>query len=258
MRVDDDGAKRPMQLQRTFLISAAALAIGGLLAAGSLLASPTAEAGDEDCSDFDTQNEAQNFFESHNPSQDPHNLDGDGDGKACETLPCPCADDGAGGGGGGGGGNPGGGGGGSHKPNLKKKARVAEVTDGDTLAVRLKGGERDVRVIGIDTPEVFFGEECGGAEASASMKGLLDPGDRVTLVRDRSQDGMDDFGRLLRYVERGSKDIGRAQIARGWAEVFVFEDPFKRVRSYRKAENSAETADAGVWGKCGGDFHKPL
>lgn len=39
--------------------------------------------GDRDCSDFDTQNEAQEFFESHTG----HRLDGDGDGVACESLP---------------------------------------------------------------------------------------------------------------------------------------------------------------------------
>ncbi len=41
---------------------------------------------DRDCSDFDTQPEAQRFFESRQPG-DPHNLDGDGDGQACESLP---------------------------------------------------------------------------------------------------------------------------------------------------------------------------
>ncbi len=41
---------------------------------------------DQDCSDFDTQPEAQRFFERHQPG-DPHNLDGDGDGQACESLP---------------------------------------------------------------------------------------------------------------------------------------------------------------------------
>jgi endonuclease YncB( thermonuclease family) len=41
---------------------------------------------DRDCSDFDTQPEAQRFFERHQPG-DPHNLDGDGDGQACESLP---------------------------------------------------------------------------------------------------------------------------------------------------------------------------
>jgi len=41
---------------------------------------------DKDCSDFDTQTEAQRFFERHQPG-DPHNLDGNGDGEACESLP---------------------------------------------------------------------------------------------------------------------------------------------------------------------------
>ena len=38
---------------------------------------------DRDCSDFDTQAAAQAFFERHQPG-DPHRLDGDGDGRACE------------------------------------------------------------------------------------------------------------------------------------------------------------------------------
>lgn len=42
---------------------------------------------DRDCSDFSTQREAQIFFEQHDPQNDPHNLDGDGDFIACEELP---------------------------------------------------------------------------------------------------------------------------------------------------------------------------
>lgn len=41
---------------------------------------------DRDCSDFDTQAVAQKFFEANQPG-DPHSLDGDGDGAACEGLP---------------------------------------------------------------------------------------------------------------------------------------------------------------------------
>ena len=40
------------------------------------------------CSDFDTQQEAQAQFEADGgPEEDPHNLDSDGDGIACESLP---------------------------------------------------------------------------------------------------------------------------------------------------------------------------
>lgn len=42
--------------------------------------------GDRDCSDFDTQAAAQEFFEAQGPG-DPHGLDGNGDGEACESLP---------------------------------------------------------------------------------------------------------------------------------------------------------------------------
>ena len=43
---------------------------------------------DRNCSDFDTQAEAQAFFESEGgPALDPHRLDGDGDGIVCVSLP---------------------------------------------------------------------------------------------------------------------------------------------------------------------------
>lgn len=42
--------------------------------------------GDRDCSDFETQAAAQEFFEAQAPG-DPHSLDGNGDGEACEGLP---------------------------------------------------------------------------------------------------------------------------------------------------------------------------
>ena len=58
------------------------------------LAAPAALPGDalalrdRDCSDFDTQRQAQRFFRRHGgPRRDPHNLDGDNDGIACESLP---------------------------------------------------------------------------------------------------------------------------------------------------------------------------
>jgi endonuclease YncB( thermonuclease family) len=76
-------------------------------------------------------------------------------------------------------------------PTLTKSAVVDHVADGDTIAVRIGGREEDIRFIGIDTPEVCFGVECGGPQASASMKRMLEPGDQVSLVRDRTQANRD-------------------------------------------------------------------
>lgn len=41
---------------------------------------------DRDCSDFSSQAKAQRFYERQKPG-DPHRLDGNGDGVACESLP---------------------------------------------------------------------------------------------------------------------------------------------------------------------------
>jgi Excalibur calcium-binding domain len=41
---------------------------------------------DRNCADFATQGEAQAFFRAQGPG-DPHRLDDDGDGRACEAKP---------------------------------------------------------------------------------------------------------------------------------------------------------------------------
>ena len=54
----------------------------------TVFSTATPSVPDRNCSDFDTWAEAQAFFESEGgPESDPHRLDSDGDGIACESLP---------------------------------------------------------------------------------------------------------------------------------------------------------------------------
>ena len=221
--------------------------LAAVAATAALHDAAPAGAADRDCSDFANQRAAQNFFLAKGgPRQDPDHLDSDGDGTACETLPCPCRY-----------GNGGGG-----RPARRIKARIVHVVDGDTVRVRARHARRrryDVRLIGIDTPEKYGGRECGSAGASRSMRRLAPVGLRVRLITDPSQDAFDRYGRLLAYVvrHRDGRDLGRTQLARGWAKVYVFERPFRRVHSYRRAAHRARRDGRGVWGRCGGDFHHP-
>lgn len=67
-----------------------ALIVSVLLTFGvmSAFTAPAAQAADKDCGDFKTQKGAQDFFiEAGGPQKDPHGLDADGDGVACESLP---------------------------------------------------------------------------------------------------------------------------------------------------------------------------
>jgi endonuclease YncB( thermonuclease family) len=215
----------------------------GLLAGFLVVAFPgTAHAADKNCSDFDTQAQAQNFFLNNGgPSSDPHGLDGDGDGIACESNPCPCNYDTSGGGT-------------SGTTTIRQRGKVTKVVDGDTVDVRLRSGKtKRVRLIGIDTPEVYGGLECGGKKASASLRRLTPVGTPVRLVSDPTQDRVDRYGRLLRYVHKAStgRDVNRTQVARGWARVYVYDNnPFKRVSGYRKAQRAAKAAGRGIWSLC--------
>lgn len=55
---------------------------------GNVVASGGKYTDEYNCSDFETQSEAQRFFaKAGGPSKDTNNLDGDNDGQACESLP---------------------------------------------------------------------------------------------------------------------------------------------------------------------------
>lgn len=72
-------------LTTAFLLGLLVL-LGG--AARAQTATPVPEGEDKDCSDFETQAEAQKFYEDQGgPESDPHMLDPDHDGQACEGLP---------------------------------------------------------------------------------------------------------------------------------------------------------------------------
>ena len=60
--------------------------IDGTSPAPSTKSATQISGGDKDCKDFKTHAEAQAFFEAAGPG-DPHRLDSDGDGQACESLP---------------------------------------------------------------------------------------------------------------------------------------------------------------------------
>ena len=77
--------------------------------------------------------------------------------------------------------------------------RIDRVTDGDTVVL---GNGRRVRLVQVDTPEVFFGVECYGKAASRRTKTLLPAGTRVRLEVEPTTDRVDQYGRLLRYVIR--------------------------------------------------------
>jgi endonuclease YncB( thermonuclease family) len=128
--------------------------------------------------------------------------------------------------------------------------RIDLVADGDT--VTLGNGQR-VRLVQIDTPEVYFGTECYGPQASATTKRLLPPGTRVRLYPEPATDRVDQYGRLLRYVVRvaDGRNVNVQLVRVGAAAPYFYAG--RRGRYAALLERLALRARArklGLWGRC--------
>jgi len=126
-------------------------------------------------------------------------------------------------------------------------ARVTKVTDGDTIRLGELGS---VRLIGIDTPEVYGEVECFGREASRLAARLMPLGTRVRYrvgVEER-----DRYGRLLAYVWLpDGRMLNRVMIDKGYAHPLTIPPNVEFADLFRAGARSARRAGLGLWQACG-------
>jgi endonuclease YncB( thermonuclease family) len=145
----------------------------------------------------------------------------------------------------------------SRAASTSQVLRIDHVADGDTID--LTNGTR-VRLVQIDTPEVYSQPECYGRQASALTKRLLRPGMAVRLIREPATDSVDSYGRLLRYVVRRSDslNVNVRLVAVGAAAPYFYRG--RRGRYAAKLARLALTArrrHVGLWGRCPGTPYDP-
>ncbi len=135
--------------------------------------------------------------------------------------------------------------------------RIAHVSDGDT--VTLTSGYR-VRLVQIDTPEVYFSPECYGRQASAITKRLLPPGTAVRLIAEPATDRVDSYGRLLRYVirARDGLDVNLYLVRVGAAAPYFYRGRHGRYAAeILRLARRARLLHLGLWGRCPGTPWNP-
>lgn len=126
-------------------------------------------------------------------------------------------------------------------------AEVVRITDGDTIRVLYQGQEYPVRYIGANTPEVYFGLECYGREASQANKRFVE-GQTVRLIRDVRE--RDDFGRLLRYVYVGEVFVNAELIRQGYAYAKAYPPDTRYAALFEELADLARREKAGLWMAC--------
>lgn len=130
-------------------------------------------------------------------------------------------------------------------PGGTREASVRRVVDGDTVVL---SGAGKVRLIGVDTPEVYGGQECFGEDASEYTKHQLDgQGVRYAV----GQEARDRYGRLLAYLWlKDGRSFNAMLVARGYATPLTIEPNSRYARTFARLASGARARGEGLWGSC--------
>jgi micrococcal nuclease len=123
---------------------------------------------------------------------------------------------------------------------------VVRVLDGDTVELQSAGKSR---LIGVDTPEVYGGQECFGREASAFAKRVLRPGLRVRVERD--VEARDRYGRTLVYLLLpDGRSFNELLVADGYAVPLTIPPNVRHAERFTRLARTARERAAGLWSRC--------
>jgi len=141
---------------------------------------------------------------------------------------------------------------------------VVEVVDGDTLKVEFPDGRvENVRLLGVDTPEVHTGvspaEFEGIPETEDGRMWLRDWGHKasewmrqrvadaeVRIETDPAADRRGSYGRLLVYVYVDGENVNEELLSQGYAR--MYDSEFTKRERFAELEASAQSQNAGLWG----------
>jgi micrococcal nuclease len=130
---------------------------------------------------------------------------------------------------------------------------VNDIYDGDTIT--LDNGAK-IRLLQIDAPELSP-SECYGQEARQALIQLIGKS-KVTLQSDGISDDKDRYGRFLRYIFIGKKNINLELVRTGAAAPYFYQGERGRYsKQLLKAAEVAKTNKVGLWKSCPGTKLQP-
>jgi endonuclease YncB( thermonuclease family) len=115
---------------------------------------------------------------------------------------------------------------------------VTRVTDGDSFRAESQGGEIEVRLLGVNAPEL---DECHGQRARGALVGLIE-GRTIGLA---AAPELDQFDRVLARVVVDETYVNLQMVSEGHG--LVMTDASNDRESLLQAEEAARTSEAGMW-----------
>lgn len=136
--------------------------------------------------------------------------------------------------------------------SVQLRVQGLRALDGDTIEFEWLEGDRvgyveNVRLVGIDTPEISEGD-CHAEEAAARLAELVE-GQELWFAFD--QECTDNNGRVLAYVYRASDElfVNRNLVETGHASACPFGENLLHADEFAEAEAQAWQQQLGQWGE---------
>ena len=140
-------------------------------------------------------------------------------------------------------------------PRGAQTARVVRHVDGDTVVLRgdgpgpLASRPTRVRLLQVDTPEVYGEQECFGPQASQRTQELLPVGASVRVQADVHR--QDRYGRtLLLLWDAQGRSIQEVLVHGGFARVLHVAPNDLALEELTAVQQAAEQAHRGLWAAC--------
>lgn len=126
---------------------------------------------------------------------------------------------------------------------------IEKVVDGDSVEAVVRGSRVQIRLIGIDAPEL--GQRPWGKKAKKYLEDVIAAsGWEVGIEYDVEKS--DKYGRVLAYLRtRDGKLVNEELVRAGLAVIFTFPPNVKYADRFRTAQIIARENKAGIWGKGG-------
>lgn len=128
-----------------------------------------------------------------------------------------------------------------------RQVTITETVDGDTVMIEPAIKERtDLRLVGVDTPELDPGEPLAEEAATFTEEELA--GEQVTLIL--AQDPVDPYGRLLGTIKSAGEQSthGQRLLREGYAQTLFYDPNTQYQMLYLSTQENAKERGAGMWG----------
>ncbi len=134
------------------------------------------------------------------------------------------------------------------------EAFVFHCNDGDTCRVKVAGVWMNVRLGGIDAPEVSRGKKRPGQPLGNEARDFLNAAVRGKTVRLRQTD-LDQYNRPVVELHVGDLAVNRAMVGNGFAEAYRGKTKRLDRAVYFATEDAAKKARKGIWSLA--DYQSP-